>query len=376
MKLKNGTLRQLESRIGDRSIVCIGAGAVCTRFFCNEAFETLLSKVKYVIDNDNHKRNTVLPSCAGEIPVISMEDFTRLDIGDCIILITSAYWYEIVMQLEQIDCFRDKECYIYVCMMSCQESFDRNEYREKFPMIPKVIHYAWFGGKELSPKNRRCIESWKRYCPDYEIKRWDESNYDVTRQTYPREAYQCKKWAFLTDYARLDILYQYGGIFLDVDVEVIRNLDELLYNHGFIGFDSFDFVNAGSGIGAEPGFPMIKEMLEVYHTRKFLREDGSMDLTICNTLQTDVLRGKGLLLNNRLQMVEGMKIYPIGCFSPKNWYTNLLKITENTYSIHHFDASWVDGGVVSRMRNNWERITALTEMLQDLEITACQDNMI
>ena len=105
-------------------------------------------------------------------------------------------------------------------------------------MIPKIIHYCWFGGAELPEKDRKCIESWKKFCPDYQIIEWNENNYDVTKNTYMYQAYQAKKWGFVPDYARLDIIYQHGGIYLDTDVELVKNLDSLLENDAFMGFVS------------------------------------------------------------------------------------------------------------------------------------------
>ena len=124
-------------------------------------------------------------------------------------------------------------------------------------MIPKIIHYCWFGGKPLSPMARRCIDSWKKYCPDYQIKRWDETNFDLNSCTYIREAYEAKKWAFITDYVRLCVMYNYGGIYMDTDVEVLKNLDCFLSEKAFSGFESVDRIPTGI-MASEKECPIIK----------------------------------------------------------------------------------------------------------------------
>ncbi len=208
-------------------------------------------------------------------------------------------------------------------------------------MIPKIIHYCWFGGKELPPEVLRCMDSWKRFCPDYEIRRWDESNYDYTRLRYTREAYQEKKWAFVTDVARLDIIFQQGGIYLDTDVELIKPLDSLLQDSAFMGFEGGRQVATGLGFGAEKGNPLILGNLKMYEDMAFIREDGSFNRLPCPAITTMYLETLGLVREDRLQIVEGMKIYPTEYFSPQLLEDGRAEITENTISIHHYAGTWM-----------------------------------
>lgn len=208
-------------------------------------------------------------------------------------------------------------------------------------MIPKKIHYCWFGGKPLPQQAVQCIASWKKHCPDYEIIRWDENNYCIEKNPYMQQAYEAKKWGFVPDYARLDIIYQHGGIYLDTDVEILRPFDTLLQDSAFMGFEAWDKVNLGQGFGAEAGHPLIREMRDLYDGLLFRNEDGGLNTTASPYYQTLVLKQHGLALNNQRQTVRGAHVYPTDFFCPKDLETGKIKITENTYSIHYFDASWM-----------------------------------
>lgn len=207
-------------------------------------------------------------------------------------------------------------------------------------MIPKVIHYCWFGHNPLPQSALHCIESWKKYCPDYEIVQWNEDNFDILTNLYCKQAYEAKKWAFLTDYVRLKIIYEQGGIYLDTDVEVVRPLDELLHHECFIGRQPGFQVNTGSGFGAVKGHPLIKTMLDDYAEIPFIKENGEMDLLTCPHRNSQWLFEHGMSHDDSYQEIAGASIYPIEYFSPKDAYTRALNLTENTYSIHHCDGSW------------------------------------
>ena len=207
--------------------------------------------------------------------------------------------------------------------------------------IPKIIHYCWFGGKPLPEKDKKCIESWKAKCPGYKIIEWNERNYNVNKNSYMLEAYNEKKWGFVPDFARLDIIYTYGGIYLDTDVELLRSLDTLLDQHGFMGFESKNAVAPGLIIASEPNNKLIKNIIDnVYKGRHFLRTDGTIDITASPKLVTDYLISVGLECNNKIQMIDEFIIYPSEYFCPKDYITGEICITSNTYSIHHYNASW------------------------------------
>lgn len=209
-------------------------------------------------------------------------------------------------------------------------------------MIPKVIHYCWFGGNPLPELAVKCIESWKKYCPDYEIIEWNESNYDISSAPlYVRQAYEAKKWAFVSDYVRLDLIYKYGGIYLDTDVELISSLDPFLDNDCFMGLETDIYINTGLGFGAVSRHKAIKELMELYDDMLFVNKDGTLNLTTCPIITTDYYVGKGFIRENKKQEIENTVIYPSEYFCPKDYITHECLITRKTVSIHHFDASWL-----------------------------------
>lgn len=206
--------------------------------------------------------------------------------------------------------------------------------------IPKVIHYCWFGGSPQPKSVQRCIQSWKKYCPDYKIIEWNESNFGFSANRYAQEAYEQKKWAFVSDYARLKIIYDQGGVYFDTDVELIRPIDDLLKDEGFMGFENKTLVASGLGFGAIPAHPLIGALLSDYKDIPFVLEDGTLDTTPCPRRNTACLSSLGLRADNTMQLLQGIRFLPQDYLCPMDYYTGETTITANTYSIHHFDASW------------------------------------
>jgi len=207
-------------------------------------------------------------------------------------------------------------------------------------MIPKIIHYCWFGNNPKPNSVLKCIESWKKFCPDYEIKEWNETNFDININLYCKQAYEAKKWAFATDYIRLWVIYNNGGIYLDTDVELIKPIDPLLEHNCFLGRQPGFQVNTGAGFGAIKGHALIKIMLDDYENIPFVKDDGEFDLWTCPHRNSQWLFKNGLKGDDSYQEIADAAIYPIEYFSPLEAYSRNLNITENTYSIHHCDASW------------------------------------
>lgn len=223
--------------------------------------------------------------------------------------------------------------------------------------IPHVIHYCWFGGAPLPPDAERCIASWRRFFPGWEIKRWDESNYDVRTVPYTAQAYDMRKYAFVSDYARFDILYREGGVYLDTDVEVIRSFDHIIEHGAFMGMEG-TLVNPGLGIGTPPGHPIYAEILRKYAGMPFADSCGRQLPGTVVMHTTDVLTKHGYVENGRRQNVEDITIYPPEYFCPLDDLTGRLNITAETRSIHHYAKSWCDGSAPWRTRlSRWAHRT-------------------
>ena len=233
-------------------------------------------------------------------------------------------------------------------------------------MIPKKIHYCWFGGNPLPKSAIKCINSWKKFFPGYEIIEWNESNYDVYKIPYIAQAYEAKKYAFVSDYARFDILYHEGGLYFDTDVEVIKSFDDILEQGAFMGCETDGAVceqtevcdngkntiltNPGLGIAAAPGLRLYREILEYYTTQRFILEDGSFNLETVVAKTTNILLKHGLKDIAGIQTVEDITIYPKEYFNPLNNNSGKLEVTENTHSIHWYAQTWIPKHLVIRSR--------------------------
>lgn len=234
-------------------------------------------------------------------------------------------------------------------------------------MIPKIIHYCWFGRKALPHEVKACIRSWEKHCPEYRIVRWDENNFDVSSHSFCRSAYEDGAWAFVSDYVRLRVVCDYGGIYLDTDVEVIRSLDPLLKHSCFLGIQQEKHVcNTGLGFGAEAAHPVVHKMLEKYDT--VIYDPLKKKKIACPILNTEVIASLGYSYKETPVSINGAEVYPPLYFdpiSPGSEGKNLL--CEQTYSIHHYSNSWGTRGDVLRRKLIWligsERVAGIKKVL-------------
>ena len=200
-------------------------------------------------------------------------------------------------------------------------------------MIPKKIHYCWFGRNPIPPKTKKYIDSWKKHCPDYEIVKWSEDNYDIEKHPYMKKAYTEKKWSFVSDYARLDIIYNEGGIYLDTDVELLKPLDFVLNEKAFFARENEEFITTGLGFGAERHNSVVKMLRDMY--------DDQQDFITCPYLVTKGLCEMGFELSDKFQSINKISVYSKEVFNPFDFKTGTVSITENTVSINHYAGSWM-----------------------------------
>lgn len=223
----------------------------------------------------------------------------------------------------------------------------------KHMAIPKTIHYCWFGGGSLGDKETACIESWQRCLPDYEIRRWDETNFDITCCDYVEEAYEARKWAFVSDFARFQILYEHGGLYFDTDVELIKPIDDIVERGAFMGMEedcstegaegevSAIKVNPGVGLAAPPGSGLLAAILDSYKSTHFISPAGDNDETTVVERVTKLLWERGLKNTTGIQKVAGFYLYPAEYFCPLDFDSGELNKTDNTRSIHWYGATWL-----------------------------------
>ena len=228
-------------------------------------------------------------------------------------------------------------------------------------MIPKIIHYCWFGRNPLPESAKKCIDSWRKFLPDYEIKEWNEDNFDVNIIPYTQQAYEAKKYAFVSDYARFWILYHYGGVYFDTDVEVIRPMDDIIEKGPFMGREKGAFIKdicdnhivakgdaglgvaPGLGLGVNPGLGLMKKMLDYYDGKHFVCEVNVRNQITVVHICTKVLMESGLQNVDGIQKVEDeCYIYPSEYFCPINVTTGRIHVEKNTRTIHHYAGTWVD----------------------------------
>ncbi len=214
-------------------------------------------------------------------------------------------------------------------------------------MIPKTIHYCWFGRSEKPRLAEKCIASWKKFCPDFEIMEWNEDNFNIENYPYAKYCFENKKWAFLSDFVRLIVVYEYGGVYFDTDVEVIKPFHELLFYDAFYGFENNTNIATGLGFGAISKHKTVDAMIQKYNELK-ADENGKYPLVVCPALNTEALIPMGLKLNGQLQNVEGAVILPIDYLNPYDDPTGRLNKSKNTVSIHWYSKSWMDKKTILR----------------------------
>ena len=253
--------------------------------------------------------------------------------------------------------------FVYLCTPRVISSF--------VAMIPKIIHYCWFGGKPMPALEQKCVATWHDHMPNWQYMQWDESNFDIANAPlYVRQAYEAKKFAFVSDYVRLWALDQFGGVYVDTDVEVLRSYEPLLTDVAFIGLEESKAHLPGTCVmGCEPHCRWVKDMLAAYDGVSFLRPDGSLDLTTNvqrlgeNMLAAGLHQGKGDKPWKTEQYIEqwGLRVYTHDYFSPIT-STRVMRKTSNTYSIHHFAGSWMDG----KKNRPWRNWTLTREIINAL----------
>lgn len=341
--IRDCSVEEFQKDVANKKLIVWGAG-----YATQGHLETMCQNLNVVAILDNNAKLWGKTYIVREksYPIMGLQqlyDFMKQsDVKEYAIFLSLVHHVpDVLEQLHQEPRLDGMICYM---AMLLRNHYQKHEF--SFPSgiqrIPKKIHYCWFGGKEIPEHLQKYMETWSKYCPDYEIIRWDETNYDYTKHPYMKQAYQCKKWGFVSDYARLDIIYQQGGIYLDTDVELISSLDPLLRSDVFLGFGFNYVVNTGVGFGAIAKHPLIQALRDDYDQKVFLNKDGTMNLKPCMDYQHVILEQFGFVRNNRFQNINNCILYPSEVLSPRGYFGIKTHYTEKSIAVHHDENSWVD----------------------------------
>jgi hypothetical protein len=345
--LKNCDVKQFLAETRDKKIVCFGAGLWAGELSLYFPHFEIEKRYAYIVDNNSELWGTHRDIGDRKVPVCSPQKlYDEADDGT-VVLITIANCHDVYVDLQNIDALRNVNCYCAIYLWG--EETDRISLTAPGPVagwrmcaepqIPKVIHYCWIGGNPIPDCLQKYVDGWKRLCPDYDIKLWNEQNYDFASHPYMKAAYETGHYGFAPDYARFDIVYKFGGMYLDTDAELLKKPDELLYNRAFFGFQDSRYVAPGLGFGASCGHSLIRILRDAYD-RVPTHIDGSFNKRISPHIQTDTLLECGLKPNGQFQTIGDAAVYPARFLSGKNGTTYRDIITDETIAVHHYAWTW------------------------------------
>jgi len=366
------TIEEYFAELKTKDIICWGSG----KRFRNITYPFLCKST--LIDNLAGFADV---SCTGDIEAggrmyrrFGREDLAKMNRENTVILIAVSGYEEVLAGLnsdrilsgfEAVPSVYPELLYEDMMLLSAPKppaGFRKNDCKQ----IPGIIHGIWFSDNPMPELYQRCLESWRKYSPDLEIRIWSLDTYKPSRCLFFEQAVEHKNWAFASDYARVDLLRRYGGIYMDLDVEMLRPIDDLLYNDAYMSFESADRIECGSGMGAEPGHPVIEEICESYEKRPYLKPDGTWDNSTCPVRYTEVIEKHGLKKNGGFQFVEDITVYPFEVLTGKSFDTGIVYNTELSYTVHHHNGSWIPDKTHASVRERHERIR---EFLESKDIT-------
>ncbi|MCR4998443.1 MAG: hypothetical protein K6A05_01225 [Lachnospiraceae bacterium] len=356
------TINDYFSELKTKDIICWGSG----KHFRNVTLpflqkSGLLENLKGFVNPSGGSEVVV---CGCKYPVFSRDELCDMDAAQTAILITVAGYDEILSQLQADSRWSNFEAVPSIFLESLYEDLQLLSvpkpplhYRKHDkPVIPKVIHAIWFSGEPLPELYQRCLESWRKNAPDFEIKIWNLKTYQPGKCLFYEQAIEHRNWAFASDYARADLLRRYGGIYMDLDVEMLRPIDDLLYNDAYMSFESLGRIECGSGMGARAGHPLMNEICESYEQRPYLKPDGTWDNSTCPVRYTQVIECHGLVKNGGFQFVDDVTIYPFEVLTGKSFDTGIIYRTEHSYTVHHHNGSWVPDSAHRAMAQRYAKI--------------------
>ncbi len=364
MNIMANSFEAFQATASRKTIVAFGASDFLKLIALNYKELKLDQCISCIVDNDREKQGGSFLIGGSRKAVIPPDRILECEGKDTAILITSdVYAYEIYMQLKELLDGKKMDIFVLSLMIAKHKDGGAAVLRPEGTAgrIPKMIHYFWFSGAKKDSLTIKCIESWKAACPDYELKEWNADNYDVTKNPFAFQAFRQGKWAYVSDYARLDVVSRYGGVYMDLDVLLYKSLNPLLGHNFFIGFGPIRDVEAAV-FGAVKGCPVVKEMLQLYEGREFDPDQSLTLLQLQPALLDRFFEKKGFEINGRYQERDGVALYPRDLFSGKNWFTGAYETTETAIGIHECAGGWVSRNGVSRKQIKLEGNRKLEEL--------------
>ncbi len=342
LRIKNMGPKAFKNYIKDKRVIIFGAGRAL-----ESCFDIYFNCIKsgLIVDNNKHiwgkkisyndKDYEIFP------PHKIIEEVQNNGKGGIVCFITSSiYAAEIIEELDRVRELEGMECFVRALVSDTKEWLPDYEFTRGKSLIPKKIHYVWLGGGELPDEYKKNIETWKNNNPDYEFIQWNEETYDLDKYSYVREAYEAKEWAFASNLIRFDVIYKYGGIYLDTDVEVRKSMDCLLNDEAFFGMGRADSVNVGGGFGACANHPLIKNIFSLLSTSHFITTEGKKKNIPLHSIIHPIIREWGFTIENCYQNVKGVALYPKEVFSPVSIYGYEDYYSDKTISVHKENGSW------------------------------------
>ena len=363
------SIRDYFDQIKTKEVYCWGSG----KYFRNHTLPFL--RASGLIENF---KGCVDSTGRGKCPVPSAgKQSTDCTLNEAVLIIAVTGYKEIMSQLQAHPIFSKLEAVpsiyleaLYEDMMMLSAPKPPIDFRKNQSMcIPKIIHTFWFYDQAdetkaiLPERYQKCLESWKRFAPDFEIKIWNQNSYQAKNCLFYDQAIEQKYWAFASDYARADVLRRFGGVYMDLDVEMLRPIDDLLYNDAYMSFESLNRIECGSGMGAKAGNRILEEICKDYESRPFIKEDGSLDMSTCPVRFTNIIEKHGLVKNGGFQMVDDITIYPFEYLTGKSFDTGIIYSSDISYTLHHHNGSWIPGRTKQAMEDRYDEIEQFFRML-------------
>lgn len=372
VKVKNINYENYLKYYYDKKIILFGSGSLLEDFLRTQRHKVdLFNKIDYILDNDPIKSGKNHSIGLRTISVVSVETFLKqkIDLRNYIVmlLVKDKFFRNVIDELDSISEFDDIIClYGITALFWGKEVYLPEAGKNNLPIpgkkhcIPKVIHYCWFGGNAMGEIEKNCIKSWKEHCPDFEFKLWNEENYDISKAPiYVRQAYKAKKYAFASDFARLDIIYKNGGFYLDADVLLLRGLDDFTKYRAVYGYLAWNQITTGLGFGSVAGNGDLLEQMNMYEQLLFLN-DGEQNLIPCPEYSTDYFRKKGMRIDNTLRLIDDTLFLPSDFLcslmpvleTNGQYYLSLYALTENSYALHMCASTWFEADNYNTFKNS------------------------